>query len=103
MNPTERMHPSFEPDGETPVSDNPAFVKACMALVSGDTSAMGWHLGNSVLTHSHVWGFVFRIDCRSKSEGQNSKFFTRYICWSAEEEDTIAGTAVISGLNLRPL
>ncbi len=59
---------------------------------------MGCHLGSYILTHSDVWGFVFRIDIQSKYQIQSSKPTHRFICWSAEEDDTVAGTALGSEL-----
>jgi len=105
MNDAERIYPGPgpEPVGETPVAGNPAFVSACMSVVSGDAAALGWRLGNSVLTHSGIWGFVFRVDYQTKSQTQNSKVVNRYICWSAETDDEVAGTAAMSGRNLKPL
>jgi hypothetical protein len=97
------MYPGPEPDGETPVPENSAFVSACMSVVSDRAAAMGWRLGNSILTHSDVWGFVFRIDLKSKYRVQNSGLSHRFVCWSAEEDDTVAGTALLSGLRLKSL
>ncbi len=97
------MHPGPEPDGETPVSDNPAFVSACMSVVLRDAAVMGCRLGSYILTHSDVWGFVFRIDLQSKYRIQSSKPTHRFICWSAEEDDKVAGTALIPGYKLKPL
>jgi len=95
MNHTERLYPGPVPDGETPVSENPAFVSACMSVVSGRAALRGWRLGNSILTHSDVWGFVFRIDIQSRYQVQNSAVSHRFICWSAEEDDTVMGTAIV--------
>lgn len=89
-----KLFPSAAPDGETPVSDNPAFVGACMARISEDAKKVGWRLGNSVLTHSGTWGFVFRIDLYSEYHTPKSKWITRYIYWSAETHDQIIGTAL---------
>jgi hypothetical protein len=91
--------PGLEPDGETPVSENPSFVSACLSIASRDAAALGWRLGKSILTYSYVWGFVFRIDIQSKYQIQNSKLTHRFICWSAEEDDKVAGTALIPGYN----
>jgi hypothetical protein len=100
---TERMYPGPEPDGETPVSENRSFISACMSTASRDAAAMGWRLGKSILTHSDIWGFVFRIDIQSKHQTQGSKPTHRFICWSAEGDDTVAGTALVPGYKLKPL
>jgi hypothetical protein len=101
MNDTERMYPLAEPDKET-VADNPAFVSACMARVSARAAAVGWRLGNSILTHSDIWGFVFRIDIQIEGEGHYPEFAQRYICWSGDQDDSIAGTAVVYVKNWSP-
>jgi hypothetical protein len=103
MNYTEIMCPGPVPDGETPVSENPAFVSACMSTVSDHAAAIGWSFGNSILTHSDIWGFVFRIDLQSKYRVENSRISHRFVCWSAETDDAIMGTALFPGLELKPL
>lgn len=103
MSDAERMFPGPVPDGETLASENPAFVSACMTIASGDAEAVGWRLGKSILTHSDIWGFVFRIDIETKHQDQSAQLVRRFICWSAEEKDTVAGTAMISGRKLKPL
>lgn len=100
MSETEKLYPDPVPDGETAVAENPAFVSACMSVVSCDAAAMGWRLGNSILTHSEMWGFMFRIDFQTKYHTQNSEFVNRYICWSAEEDSEVMGTAVVTGQRL---
>lgn len=97
------MCPDPEPDGETRVHDNPAFVNKCMSNISNRATSLGWRLGNSILTRSDVWGFVFRIDLRSRREVQSSEISHRFICWSAEKDDTIAGTALVPAFKLKPL
>lgn len=103
MNPAETRFPSPVPDGDVPVADNPAFVSACMSAASEHAAAMGWRLGKSILTHSSVWGFVFRIDFRTRFHVENSKFANRLVYWSADQDDTIAGAATVIGQELEPL
>ncbi len=103
MNPMETMYPGPEPENETPVFENAAFVSACMSKVSDRPALTGWFLGNSILTHSDVWGFVFRIDFQSANQVKSSEISLRFICWSAEEDNTVAGTALVPGNKLQPL
>jgi hypothetical protein len=103
MSDTENMCPGPVPDGETPAPENPAFVSACISVISSDAAATGWHLGNSILTHNDVWGFVFRIDIQPEPRTENSERVSRFVCWSAEEDDTVAGTAVYSARKIKPL
>lgn len=100
---SEIRHPAPAPDNEMPVAEAPAFVQACMSIASRDAAAMGWSLGNSVLTRSDIWGFVFRIDLKSGGQSQNSGFSHRFVCWSAEEDDTVAGSALFPAWGLKPL
>jgi hypothetical protein len=99
----ERMCPGPEPEGERPVSGNPAFVDACMSNVSSRRKSNDWRLGNSVVTHSDEWGYVFRIDFQSSDQIQGSEISHRLVCWSAEEGDAVAGTALYPGLGLKSL
>jgi hypothetical protein len=103
LNRSERICPAPEPDGETPVPENPAFLSACMRKISTRAALSGARLGKSLLTHSEIWGFVFRIDIQSKAKAQNPEFNHRFICWSAEEDDAVMGTALIPGYKLKPL
>jgi hypothetical protein len=109
MNHTENMYdtrgmcPGPEPDGETPASENPAFLSACMSNASDHAAAKGWRLGKFILTHSDVWGFVFRIDIQSKYQVQHFEFSHRFVYWSAEEDDTVVGSALFPGYGLKPL
>ncbi len=103
MNQTERRYPGPVPDGETPVLENPTFVNACMSVVSGRAASIGWRLGKSILTRSDVWGFVFRIDLQSKHQVQSAEVGHRFICWRAQEDDAVMGSALIPGRNLKPL
>jgi hypothetical protein len=100
---TQNLCPGPVPDGETPVPENRAFVGACMSVVSSDTAARGWRLGNSILTHSDVWGFVFRIDIQPEHRAENSELVSRFVCWSAEQDDTVVGTAVYSAEKIKSL
>jgi hypothetical protein len=94
MNDTERMYPLAEPDKET-AADNPAFVSACLARVAVIAARTGERFGNYVLTYSDIWGFVFRIDMLIESEIQYPSLAQRYICWSGDQDDSIAGAASV--------
>jgi hypothetical protein len=102
-NEIDKLIPNAAPGGETPVSDNPVFVSACMARISEDAKQVGWRFGNSILTHSDTWGFVFRIDLHSEHDTPKSKWITRYIYWSGETHDQIIGAALVNCENVDPL
>lgn len=94
--------PGPEPDNETLVSENPAFVDACMTAVSSYATPEE-RFGNSLLTHSDVWGYIFRIDFQSDNQTGSVQTSRRFLYWSAEEPDSIAGIALFPGHGLKPL
>ncbi len=102
MSEPEELCPGPMPDGETTVAENPSFVSACMSVVSDHVAAYGWRLRNSKLTHSDVWGFVWRIDFLTKDQDPSSKFVARMVCWSAQEDATVMGTATYFAQLLEP-
>jgi hypothetical protein len=102
-NPMERLCPGPEPENEMPVLEKPDFVAACMSKASDRAALTGWRLGNSTLTHSDIWGFVFRIDFQSANHLKGSEISHRLVCWSADEGNTVAGTALVPGYKLQPL
>jgi hypothetical protein len=99
---TERMHPGQEPDGETPVPGSPAFVDAGVSVVTDLAAALGWRLGRSILTHSDIWGLVWRVDFQVKGQSQDSKLINRFICWGTAD-GKVLGTATTCSLNIAPL
>jgi hypothetical protein len=103
MNETQKLSPGPAPEGETSVAENPAFVSACMSMISGHAAAYGWQLRNSKLTHSDVWGFVWRIDFLTKEQDPGSKSVARMVCWSAQEDAALVGTATYFAYPLEPL
>jgi hypothetical protein len=103
MNDAEKTYPGPEPNGETPVSENPAFVSACMAVVATTVAPTRWRPGNFIITHSSDWGFVFRIDLLADYRAKNSALVNRFVCWSADENDTVLGTILYSSRRLKPL
>lgn len=96
MSQTATMYPNPDPQGETEVSDKPAFVSACMAVTSADAAALGWKLANSILTQNNVWGLVWRIDFRGRDQPEDSSYMNRRICWGTED-GKVLGTATIFG------
>jgi hypothetical protein len=92
----EQMYPSPEPEGETEVSDKPAFVSACMAVTSADATTLGWQLGKSTLTQSGVWGLIWRIDFKARFHPASSNWINRRICWGTEDGEVL-GTATVFG------
>lgn len=102
MSEQEALDPGPVPNGETPVADNPCFVGACMSVVSDHAAAYDWRLKNSKLTHSEVWGFVWRIDFLTRDQDPNSKFVARMVCWSARKDATVMGTATYFAQQLEP-
>lgn len=74
-----------------------------MSKVSSRAELMGLRLGRSALTHSDIWGFVFRIDLRSRNQSQSAEISHRFVCWSAEKDDVVMGTVLIPGFKLKPL
>lgn len=103
MNDTQRLYPSPTPDGEMAVTDNPPFVNACMTFASSLAASHGLRFGKSMLTHSDVWGFVWRIDFLVKEQRPDSKQVCRLVCWSAEDNNEIMGTATFVAQLLEPL
>jgi hypothetical protein len=103
MNETQRLHPGPTPEGETPVTDNPPFVNACTTLASSQAASFGLRFGKSILTHSDVWGFIWRIDFLVKEQRPDSKQVCRLVCWSAEDNNEIMGTATFVAQPLEPL
>lgn len=93
MNESQQLCPGPMPEGETVVADNPAFVSACMSRASSEAASYGWRLGKSLLTHSDVWGFIWRVDFQLKVQSQDSKSVSRLVFWSAEDNNTINGTS----------
>jgi len=102
MSEPEELRPGPVPDGETAVVENPSFVNACMSVVSDHANAYGWQLRNSMLTHSDVWGFVWRIDFLTKDQDPSSEFVARMVCWSAEDDAAVMGTATYFARQLEP-
>jgi hypothetical protein len=102
MNERQQLCPGPVPESETVVADNPAFVSACVSLASSQAASRGWRLGKSLLTHSDVWGFIWRIDFQLKEQDQDSKSVSRLVFWSAEDNDAINGTATYL-TDLQPL
>ena len=103
MNDAQQLCPGPAPKDETRVAENPAFISACMSVVSDHADAYGWRLRNSMLTHSDAWGFVWRIDFLTKDQDPESAFVARMVCWSAEEDARVMGTATYFGRPLEPL
>lgn len=103
MNETQQFCPGPKPDGETAVAENPPFVSACMSLASGEAASLGGRLGKSLLTHSDIWGFIWRVDFQTKYLGQDGKFVIRFVCWSGEDDNAIMGTATYPAMGLEPL
>lgn len=103
MNQTQRLYPSPAPGGEAAAGDNPAFVNACMSLVSNLAAAYGWRLGGSLLTQSDGWGgLVWRIDFQVEGQSRGSKLINRFICWGTADGE-ILGTATTCTQNIAPL
>jgi hypothetical protein len=102
MNQTQRLYPSPVPEGETTAAEEPAFVHACMSTASDLAAAHDWRLGRSILTHSDVWGLVWRIDFRVKDQSQESKLINRFVCWGTADGE-ILGTATVVRQNVEPL
>jgi len=102
MNETQQLCPGPKPDGETVVPENPAFVSACMSLASSDAASVGLRLGKSLLTHSDIWGFIWRVDFQTKDFEQDNKFVIRFVCWSAEDNNAVMGTATYPAMGLEP-
>jgi len=67
-----------------------------MSLVSDRAAALGWRLGKSVLTHSNVWGLVWRIDFLAKGHPEGLHDVIRMICWGSAD-GTVLGTATVFG------
>ena len=103
MNEIEQFDPGPKPDGETVVAENPTFVSACMAVASSDVASIGGRLGKSLLTHSDIWGFIWRVDFLINYLGQDGRFVIRFVCWSAEDNDAVMGTASYPAWGLEPL
>lgn len=89
-----KLFPKPEPDGETTVAESPAFVDACTSTVSELAAKHDLILGESTLTHSDVWGLVWRIDFTAKDNPGHSGILSRYICWGSSD-GTIFGTALV--------
>lgn len=102
MNGIDELFPRPEPEGETPVSDEPAFASACMSIISQDAARLGWRLGKGILTHSDVWGCVFRIDFQVRGQARDSKLINRIICWGTADGTTL-GTATVFSRKIEPL
>jgi hypothetical protein len=102
MNQKPGSYPSAVPEGETVVAENLIFVNACMSVVSIDASSLGWRLGKSVLTHSDVWGLVWRIDFQVPGQSEDSELINRFICWGSAD-DGVLGTAAVCRQNIEPL
>ena len=95
MKEAERLYPSAEPAGESPVAENPAFVNACRSIVSDHAAALGWSLGRSLLTRSEAWGLAWRIDFKGKRHPESLPPVNRFICWGGPD-GTVSGTAMVS-------
>ena len=102
MNKTEKLCRGPVPDGETAVGENPSFISACMSVVSDHADAFGWRVRNSILTHTDFWGFVWRIDFLTKDQDPSSEFVARMVCWSAEDDAAVMGTATYFAQQLEP-
>ena len=96
MNEIQKLFPSPESDGEAAVAESPAFVTACNSIVSDRATALGWRLGKSILTHSDVWGLVWRIDFQAKGHPEGSHYVNRVICWGSAD-GRVLGTATVFG------
>lgn len=103
MNEARNAGPGPTPEGEASAAENAPFISACMIVASDYAEACGWRLRDSVLTHSDVWGFVWRIDFLTKEQDPNSRFVARMVCWSAETASTVMGTATYFAQPLEPL
>lgn len=103
MNEARNSGPGPIPEGEAGAAENAPFVSTCMAVASDYAEACGWRLRNSVLTRSDIWGFVWRIDFVTKDQDQNSKCVARMVCWSAQGDHTVMGTATYFAQSLEPL
>jgi hypothetical protein len=103
MSQTPRLTPSVAPIDETVVPDNQSFIDACMSNASDAAAKLGWRLGRSVLTHSYVWGLVWRMDFQMSGEVSNSDFVNRMICWGKAEDGSVSGTLVVFGEKVAPL
>ena len=103
MNETQQFSPGPKPNGETAGVENHAFVTACMSLASSEAASVGGRLGKSLLTHSDIWGFIWRVDFLMNYLGPDRKFVTRFVCWSPEGNDAVMGTASYPAWGLEPL
>lgn len=102
MNQKPGLYPSAVPKGETVVAGNPIFVNACMSIVSIDASSLGWRLGKSILTHSDVWGLVWRIDFQVPDQSADLELINRFICWGSADGGVL-GTATVCRENIELL
>ncbi len=91
-----KLFPSPEPDGETVVSESPAFVDACTSRICEFATELGWTLEKSVLTRSDMWGLVWRIDFKAEGHPEHSDTVNRHICWGSAD-GTILGSATVTG------
>lgn len=82
------------------MAGNPAFVSACMSIVSAHASDLGWHLEKSILTRSDVWGLVWRVDFVAREHPEGLREVNRVICWGTADGQVL-GTATVFGK--RPL
>jgi len=97
MNETSEWFPDPTPqEDEVVLDDDPAFVEAYMSRVADDAKQFGWHFGKSILTHSKVWGRVWRIDFATASSRYGGNLVSRAICWQPPESVDI-GLALVIG------
>lgn len=73
-----------------------------MSLASSEAASVGGRLEKSLLTHSDIWGFIWRVDFLTSYLGQDGKFVIRFVCWSAEDNDAVMGTATYPAFGLEP-
>jgi hypothetical protein len=93
------MYPPAEPQDETAARDD-LFAQACRDAFAHVESDLGWKIGNSLVTRSDRWGFIWRADLDVRA-GPPS-LVNRIICWGSGGRD-IAGTATVFGRSIPPL
>jgi len=94
--------PPVVPEGETVLADEPLFVAACKAAFADAAQRLDWSFGNSLLTQSEKWGFVWRVDFIVSGRSTSSRWINRAICWG-EGDGTIIGMATCFGKQVTPL
>jgi hypothetical protein len=85
--------PPLNPAIDEVAAEAPSFRAACASTVDELTSRLAVRLGQSLLTKSDEWGFIWRVDF-AYADSDWPGHINRIICWRATDGNICMNIAV---------